>query len=112
MLTFSIVLFAVAALLGIGVATALLQKKETSKPMALAHGALGAAGLVLLILHAVQNPHKFLTAAIALLVIAALGGGVLFANDLRRKPGPVFLIVVHALAAVAAVILVVLVAVK
>jgi hypothetical protein len=112
MLTFSIVLFAVAALLGIGVAVALLQKKETSKPIALAHGAFGAGGLVLLSFYTVQNPHKFLTAAIVLLIVAALGGVVLFANDLRRKPGPVFLILVHALAALAAVVLVVLVAVK
>lgn len=112
MLTLSIVLFVVAALLGIGVAIALLQKKETSKPMALAHGAVGAGGLVLLILYAAQNPHKFLTAAIVLLVIAALGGVILFANDLRRKPGPVFLILVHALAAIAAVTLVILVAVN
>ncbi|HEX2852158.1 MAG TPA: hypothetical protein VHO24_02890 [Opitutaceae bacterium] len=112
MLTFSIVLFALAAVLGIAVAAALLKKKETSKPMALAHGVLGAGGLVLLILYTAQNPHKFLTSAIVLLVVAALGGVVLFANDLRRKPGPVFLIAVHALAAVAAVVLVLLVALK
>lgn len=112
MLTFSIVLFTFAALLGIALAVALLKKRETSKPMAVAHGLFGAAGLVLLIVYTVQNPQKFLSAAVVLLLIAALGGMVLFANDLRRKPGPVFLIIVHALAAVAAVGLVAVVALK
>jgi hypothetical protein len=112
MLTFSIVLFVIAALLGLTVAVALLRKKQTSKPVALAHGLIGAAGLVLLILHAAQNPQQFLTIAIVLLVIAALGGALLFANDLRKKPGPVFLIAVHAAAAVVAVVLVLIVALR
>ena len=103
MLTFSLVLFALSAVLGLLLAVAIFKKKETSKPMALAHGAIAAAGLVLLIVHAAQNPHKLFTAAITLFVIAALGGVLLFANDLRKKPGPTFLVVVHALVAVAAV---------
>jgi hypothetical protein len=112
MLVFSIVLFVLAALLGLTVAVALLKKKKTSEPIAFLHGLLGASGLVLLILHAVRNPDQFLTIAIVLLVIAALGGAVLLANDLRKKPGPAFLIVVHALAAVAAVVLVLIVALR
>ncbi len=111
MLYASIALFAVAAVLGLTVAAALLRRKETSKPAAVAHGVLGAAGLVVLLLYALQHPQRFLSVAIGLLVIAALGGFVLFANDLRKKPGPLFLVVVHALAAVVAVVLVVLVAV-
>ncbi len=110
MLTLSIALFAFAALLGLVVAAALFKKKETSKPVALTHGLVGAAGLVFLILHALQNPNKSLTIAITLFVIAALGGVVLLANDLRKKPGPLFLVVVHALAAVVAVVLVLTVA--
>jgi hypothetical protein len=112
MLIISIVLFALAAVLGIVVALQLLQKRETSKPTALVHGLLGAGGLVVLIVYTMQNPHKFLTSAIVLLVIAALGGVILFANDLRKRPGPTFLIIVHALAALAAVGLVTLVAIK
>lgn len=110
MLIFSIILFAVAAVLGLTVAIALLRKKETSKPVALAHGALGAAGLVLLLLHALAHPQRMLTIAVGLFVVAALGGFVLLANDLRRKPGPVYLIVVHAVVAVVAFGLVLLAA--
>lgn len=110
MLTFSIILFAVAAILGLTVAVALLRKKETSKPVAFAHGAFGAAGLVLLLMHALANPHRMLSIALGLFVVAALGGFVLLANDLRRKPGPVYLIVVHAVVAVIAFGLVLMVA--
>ncbi len=110
MLVLSIVLFVVAAILGLTVALALFQKKETSKPVALAHGALAAAGLVVLILYALQNAHRLLTVAIVLFVIAALGGAILFANDLRRKPGPIPLVAVHAVAAAVALVLVLVVA--
>lgn len=110
MLTVSLVLFGLAAVLGLVLAAALFRKKETSKPVALAHGAVAAAGLVVLVLHAVRHPHQSLTLAISLFVLAALGGGWLFANDLRKKPGPLFLVGLHAVAAVAAVALVLTVA--
>lgn len=110
MLIAAIVIFAVAAVIGLTLAVKILKKKETSKPVALLHGLAGAAGLVILILQAVKHPATLLTAAIVLLVVAALGGVVLFANDLRKKPGPAALVIIHALAAVAAVVLVLIVA--
>jgi ABC-type transport system involved in cytochrome c biogenesis permease subunit len=112
MLATTLVLFALAALLGLTVAVQIMKRRPTSKGTALAHGLFGAAGLVVLLLYALKNPHPWLTTAIVLLVIAALGGAVLFANDLRRRPGPVGLIVIHALAAVVAVALVLLVAMR
>lgn len=112
MLTIPLILFVVAALLGVTVAIQLLKKRPTSKAVALAHGAFGAAGLVLLFLQAAKRPERMLTIAIALLVVAALGGAILFANDLRRKPGPVGLVVIHALVAVVAVALVLVVAIS
>jgi hypothetical protein len=36
--------------------------------------------------------------ALVLFALAAIGGAVLFVNDLRKKTGPVVLVVVHALA--------------
>lgn len=112
MLITTIVLFVLAALLGLTVAVQIFKKKPTSKGVAIAHGAFGAAGLVVLILHAVKNPDRLLTTAIILLVIAALGGLTVFINDLRGKVGPLGLVVIHALVAVAAVALVLVVAVK
>lgn len=103
MLLISIVFFVLSAVLGLTVAIALFKKRATSKPVVLTHGAVGAAGLVVLIFHAARNPNSLLTTAIILLVVAALGGAVLFANDLRKKPGPLFLVVIHAVVALAAV---------
>lgn len=112
MLIISIVFFALSAVLGLTVASALLKKQTTSKPVVLGHGAVGAAGLVVLIFYAAKNPNSLLTTAIMLLVVAALGGAVLFANDLRKKPGPLFLVVIHAVVALAAVGTVVAVALR
>ncbi len=110
MLNLSIILFALAAILGLTVAVALFRKKPTSKPVALTHGLVGAAGLVVLFLYSLQHPHRQLSIAIGLFVVAALGGALLFANDLRKKPGPLGLVVIHALVAVAGFALVLLVA--
>ena len=103
MLITTLVIFGVAALLGLAVAVQIFKKRETSKGAAVAHGLFGAVGLVLLILHAMKNPNNLLTTAIALLVIAALGGAIVFVNDLRKKAGPIALVVIHALVAVVAV---------
>lgn len=112
MLITTLVLFALAAVLGLTVASQIFKKRETSKAVALAHGAFAAAGLVVLIVYALHNAHPWLTTAIVLFVVAALGGAVLFVNDLRKKPGPVGLVIIHALVAVVGVVLVLLVALK
>jgi peptidoglycan/LPS O-acetylase OafA/YrhL len=112
MLITTLVLFVLAALLGLTVAVQIFKKKPTSRGVALAHGAFGAAGLVVLLLYAVKNPERLLTTAIVLLVVAALGGLIVFVNDLKGKAGPVGLVVIHALVAVVAVVLVLMVVIK
>ena len=112
MLITALVIFALAAVLGLIVAVRILTKRETSRAVALAHGLFGATGLVLVLLYALKSPHQLLTTAIGLLVVAAIGGAIVFVNDLRKKPGPAALIVIHALVAVAAVVLVLLVAIR
>lgn len=112
MLITTLVIFGLAAILGLTIAVQIFKKRETSKAVALTHGLVGAVGLILLILYAVKNPASLLTTAIVLLVVAALGGAIVFVNDLRKKPGPVALVVIHALVAVTAVVLVLLVAIK
>lgn len=101
MLNVSIILFAVAAVLGLTILLALLKKKETPKPVVYAHGLFAAIALVLLIVYGIKNPGHFPRLSIILFVLAALGGFYLFFNDMKRKPGPVALAIVHALAAVA-----------
>lgn len=106
MLVFSLILFALAAVLGIIVALAILRRQTTSKAVVAAHGVAGAAGLVVLLIYALQQPQTLLSIAVGLLVVAAVGGFVLLANDLRGRPGPVPLVAIHAVAAVVAVVLV------
>lgn len=112
MLVVTLVLFVLAAVLGLVVALQIFKKRPTSKAVAVSHGAAAAAGLIVLILHAAKNPTKLLTTAIVLLVIAALGGAVVFINDLKGKAGPVGLVVVHVLVALSAVVLVLVVAIQ
>jgi hypothetical protein len=110
MLVLSICLFVLAAVIGLTLAVMLFKKKETPKPVVVVHGLVAGSGLVLLFLHTLKNPHSLLYVAIGLFVLAALGGVILFANDLRRRPGPLFLVVIHATAAVVALSLVLIAA--
>ncbi|HEU5246581.1 MAG TPA: hypothetical protein VFU09_05780 [Candidatus Udaeobacter sp.] len=92
-----------AALVGITLAALHLKKKDVSVSLALVHGLAAAVGLVLLIIAVVQMSSAGpVGVALAIFVIAALGGFVLFAMHLMRKRLPPGLIVVHGLLAVAA----------
>ena len=106
MLTAIIILFAVAAVLGITVAVSIITKNPaTPKPAVYAHGLFAATALVLLIIYTMNNETSGTQLSLIIFVIAALGGFILFYNDLKKKPGPVGLVVVHALAAVTAFVL-------
>jgi|SRR5215471_180627 len=103
MLGVAVVLFALAALGGIILAALHLKRKSAPIPLALLHGLLAAAGLVLLIIAVVQMASAGPAGvALVIFIIAALGGFVLFTMHLTRKPLPAGLIVVHGLAAVVA----------
>ena len=108
MIYLSIALFAVAAVGGLFIFKALLQKQATPKPIVYAHGAAAAIALVTLIVYAVQNPANYPKVSIILFVVAALGGSFLFFRDMKGTPGPVGLAAVHALAAVTGFVLLLL----
>ncbi len=106
MLVVAAVLFALAALGGIILATLHLKKNDAPVSLALVHGLAAAVGLVLLIIVVTQMPSTGLAGvALVIFLIAALGGFVLFAMHLMRKPLPRGLIFVHGLAAVVAFVL-------
>lgn len=102
MLTLAVGLFAVAAVGGITLAVLHFSKKNLPLPLALLHGLLGAAGLVVLLLAILHGgtPAKA-TYAILLFLVAALGGFYLFSFHLRKKALPSTVVVIHALVAVA-----------
>jgi len=85
-----------------------LKNKNAPIPLALLHGLLAAVGLILLIIAVVQMSSAGLVGvALAIFIIAALGGLVLFAIHLRKRPLPNGLIVIHGLVAVIAFIVLV-----
>lgn len=103
MLTIAALLLALAALGGL--TAAFLRYRSGSNPpmqLSLIHGAAGAAGLVLAIAAGFADEFTSRhTIAVALLVIAALGGFVLFGTHLRDRLISLPVIGIHALVAVA-----------
>lgn len=104
MLTVIILIFAITAVLGLTIAVPLLQGKPTPKPAVALHGIAAAAGLITLILFAVNNASAPI-ASLVIFIIAAIGGFILLTNDLKKKPGPKALVIIHAGAAVIAFLL-------
>lgn len=106
MLKISIVLFVVAALGGLLLATLHLKQKSAPLPLAVLHGLLAAIGLVMLIFAVVKMAPAGLTGvALGIFILAALGGFVLFGMDLKRRMLPLGLIVVHGSAAAVALVI-------
>lgn len=102
MLIIASVLFAIAALLGITIATMHCKQKPVALPLALIHGLFAASGLVILILALSMETHPTLAlVSLGLFVLAALGGFVLFILHLKEKPMPCPLIGIHGVVAVA-----------
>jgi|KBSMisStaDraftv2_1062788.scaffolds.fasta_scaffold199694_3 hypothetical protein len=101
-MTVAIVLFAVAALGGLYMA--LVRFRGAERPptgIALLHGALAAAGLIVLIVAVAGGtaPDAAKT-ALVIFIVAALGGFYLFAQHLSKKALPIPVVVIHALVAV------------
>lgn len=97
-----IILFALAALIGVTMAVAAFQGKFPPVPSAVLHGLLAASALVLLLIAVLSQGAAGPAAwALGLFVIAALGGFTLaFGFHARKKPLPKPFVAVHALVAV------------
>jgi DMSO reductase anchor subunit len=95
-----IAFFALAAILGMILLSYILRGKETPKGMALTHGPLAAIGLILLLVYTFNHRPGPVESTV-LLVIAAIGGIIVFARDITNKPVPKWLAIVHGLVAVA-----------
>lgn len=102
MLTYAIVLFGITAVGGLLLAARVLTGKLASWPVSILHALLGAAGLVILTLSAINgNAAGQVTAALGLLVVAALGGFFLASLHFREKVAPKSVVIIHAGVAVA-----------
>jgi hypothetical protein len=104
MLKLALVIFIVAAAGGLYLATRIFKGERPPIIIALVHGAVAAAGLVLVLLAALQGENSLLVrAALTVLIVAALGGFYLFSFHVRGLPHPRGVIVLHALLAVTGV---------
>jgi hypothetical protein len=96
MLTYAILVFAIAAVGGLVLAASVLRGKLAPWALSLVHALLGATGLVLLVLAALGGTSTRVTAALALLVVAALGGFYLASIHLRKQVAPKAVVYIHA----------------
>lgn len=102
MLTAAVIVFAIAALGGLVLASHVLRDKFAPWALSLLHALLGATGLILLIVMMVQGSGaQRIVAAFVLFLIAALGGFFLASFHLRKKLPPKAVVVLHAGLAVA-----------
>lgn len=106
MLTLAVVLFALAALGGLTLALMHRQGRDVPVPLALVHGVLAAAGLVVLAWAWLsQGLGGLATLALVLFVVAALGGFYLFAQHLQGRTLRLPIILIHGAVAVVAFVL-------
>lgn len=102
MLITALIVFAIAALGGLFLASRVLRGHLAPWAISILHALLGASGLVLLILTVVQGGASArVTAALAILILAALGGFFLASIHLRGRVAPKAVVFVHAGVAVA-----------
>lgn len=97
-----VVIFAIAAVVGLTMAIAAFQGKFPPVPSAVLHGVLAAAALVLLIIAVVVHAATGAAVwALGFFVVAALGGFTLALGfHARRKSLPKGMVAAHALIAV------------
>jgi hypothetical protein len=101
MLDYALVVFAVGALGGVMLATYVLRGQLAPWLLSLLHAGLGAIGLLLLIYAALTSGISHMAlAALAILVIAALGGFYLASIHLRGKVAQKPVVFIHAAVAV------------
>lgn len=96
LVTYAVIIFAIAALGGLFLASYVLRGTLAPWAVSILHALLGAAGLVVLILALLQGGTGRVTAALGLLVIAALGGFYLASLHMRGTVAPKGVVLLHA----------------
>lgn len=102
MLTFLILVLAIAAVGGIFLASKVFAGQLAAWPLSIVHALLGATGLIMLIMVILEGSgNGRLTAALGLLVVAALGGFYLASIHAKGNVAPKNIVIIHAGVAVA-----------
>ena len=101
MLTYAVTSFAVAAVLGLVMAASILRGALAPWALSLVHAALGATGLVLVLLSVFNGAGGLVPVGLVALIVAALGGFYLAYLHLQNRVAPGAIVLVHAGVAVA-----------
>ncbi|GAB3387514.1 hypothetical protein [Lysobacter fragariae] len=102
MLIAALLVFAIAALGGLILAASVLRGRLAPWALSVLHALLGATGLGLLLVVVLQGAGSArVSAALGLLLVAALGGFYLASIHYRGRVAPKAVVLVHAGAAVA-----------
>lgn len=112
MLYLAIGLFVLAAVFGLIVLTAILRNRPTPKPVVFIHGGVATIALLIVIFFIAQHQGSGPIASLVLFVVAALGGFTLFMIDMKQKPVPKWLAILHPLIAVSGLIALILFVMK
>ena len=97
MLTYALIVFAIAALGGLLLAASVLRGRLAPWALSIGHALLGATGLILLVLAVLRGaPGTRAMAALAILVVAALGGFYLASLHAKKAIAPKFVVLLHA----------------
>ena len=98
MLSFALIVFLIAAVGGILLASFALRGKFSPWPVSVAHALVGAVGLLMLVVYVITESDGATSAFVALifLVLAALGGFYLASLHGRKQLAPKLVVLVHA----------------
>lgn len=104
MLFLAVLFLTFSAGTGFTLAYAIFMKRfPTPRAPVFMHGVMSSAGLVFLVIYSVGSYPDYPLVSLICLLVAALLGFFLFRNDIfRNRPGPVLVVVIHALFALAA----------
>lgn len=100
----ALILFAIAAVGGLIMATKIFRGAVAPWPLSITHALLGAGGLILLLLPVVAGTGDNLLLPLIVLAVAAVGGFFLASFHARKKPSPMLVVVIHATVAVIGVL--------
>lgn len=96
MLTYAMIVFAIAAVGGLLLAASVLRGKLAPWALSIVHALLGATGLIMLVMVVMKGASGRVSAALGLLVIAALGGFYLASMHYRGTIAPKAVVGIHA----------------
>ena len=105
MILSSIILFSLTALLGLFLVVLGMRYHRSSLKMGLIHACTGLLALGLLITQIISGPiNKYNNVTALLMILALIGGLMLFALREHNKPPPMVLVGIHALMALVALL--------